>query len=202
MLKRVPSLAVMVVDVEDCEKALFPTRVTATRSVGIDAPYPIFGSRAVFCRRCRASAQGRRRQPPLPLHPARRALFVQTIMQFFSRLKHAGFARSVFAARPPHAPAPRFFTSTTFRQASRRYVRFGGDPKRPFDISKWDMPTKLFAGVGLGCGVYYVTQCVAFPPDNSWCSCSHPCALFAALNRFPRRGGGGLWMLVHGLSRG
>ena len=50
----------------------------------------------------------------------------------------------------------RLFSSSSTHQA--RYVRFGGDPKRPWDISKWDLPTKIAVGVVSGGVFYYVSQ--------------------------------------------
>lgn len=63
----------------------------------------------------------------------------------------------------------RTFSSTTFRHAERRYVRFDDNPGPGINFKQYDIRTLALAGVGLGGLVYYITQCVgpSFLPIRS-----------------------------------
>lgn len=80
-----------------------------------------------------------------------------------SRSTHSYHSYPRFGASQPlqlHNPSVvysrRLFSSTPICPA--RYVRFGGDPQRPWDISKWDMTTKVIAGLAAGGVFYFVSQ--------------------------------------------
>ena len=45
-----------------------------------------------------------------------------------------------------------------FQHISNVYFRFNVDPEKPFDVRRWDLATKVTAGVGVLATVYYVSQ--------------------------------------------
>ncbi|KAI0791292.1 peptidase family M48-domain-containing protein [Abortiporus biennis] len=56
--------------------------------------------------------------------------------------------------------------STPIRRA--RYVKFGGDPKHPLDISRWDTTTKVIAFIGVAGGLYFVAHLERVPETGRW----------------------------------
>ena len=78
--------------------------------------------------------------------------------------RHTTPTRILSASRVFSSSDSRFFSrSSPSHEPQRKYLRFGSgvNHQRPWDISKWHMPTKIAVGVALAGGVYYITQCVS-----------------------------------------
>lgn len=91
-------------------------------------------------------------------------------MQHLTRLAFVNICKQSNVLRVSRTVGVRPFSSSGPRHAQRQYVRFGGDPKRPWEISKWDTTTRIVAGVLIGGVVYVAVQCVDIHAHQHWCT--------------------------------
>lgn len=85
-----------------------------------------------------------------------------------TRLAFVNICKQSNVLRVSRTVGVRPFSSSGPRHAQRQYVRFGGDPKRPWEISKWDTTTRIVAGVLIGGVVYVAVHMEQVPETGRW----------------------------------